>query len=270
MQTLMTIFMMLICVICLFAVIVITRDIISDSADRRLMRDAENAKIKLAMAQALAPAAPVAPAVEVKPEPVIEVKPEPVVETKPEPVVEVVEEVKEEPVVEEVKEEPVVEVVEEVKPEPVLEEVAVAQDDENAVKFSTSTISSLDDKYMSLSSEYKSYYDEVVRHANSKENVKVVKNDRYEEYKIGNTRLIRLLIKRGVVMAEFIFLDRNLKAYRDASDVKVKQAPTSMKIVSLAGVAAAKDGIDLVITQIAEEKEYKKQLARERRRKKAE
>lgn len=46
----------------------------------------------------------------------------------------------------------------------------------------------------------------------------------------------------------------------------MKPSATAVKVNEPAAVGVAKDGIDLVCQQIEEEKEYKKQLAREKRR----
>ena len=74
------------------------------------------------------------------------------------------------------------------------------------------------------------------------------------------------MIKRGEVVCEFIFIDKDFKNYANANNVKMKPSATTVKINEPAAVGVAKDGIDLVCQQIEEEKEYKKQLAREKRR----
>ena len=168
-------------------------------------------------------------------------------------------------------------------PTPVVEEVAAAapvetvcetvedeaEENANAVVFSQGTPATLEEKYLELSSELKGYYDEIVKYATVQEDSKRFKNARYEEYKVGKTRLVRLLINRGTVVCEFLLTNANFKNYISENKVTVKQAPTVLKVVDEATVQAAKDSIDIVVRTIAEEKEYKKQLARERRRQRA-
>ena len=98
------------------------------------------------------------------------------------------------------------------------------------------------------------------------EGSKRFKNTRYEEYKLGNARLVRMLIKRGVVHCEFILHNPDFKNYVNENKISVRQSATTMRIDSKETVAAAKNSIDIVVAAIAEEKEYKKQLARERRK----
>ena len=124
----------------------------------------------------------------------------------------------------------------------------------------------LEEKYLSLSSEARGWYDEIIKYASAVEGSKRLKNVRYEEYKVGNNRLVRLLIKRGIIHCEFILHNSDFKNYINKNKISVRQSATTMLIEDAVAVDAAKNSIDIVVTAIAEEKEYKKQLARERRR----
>jgi hypothetical protein len=230
MGTLISVFMVFACLMCLFAVMVIVREILLDGRASR--------------------------AKAVKTETVY-VEKEPVAET-----------VAEEKVVAEVvEEEPVVE-------EPVVEEVAAAEEipvaevveDDDTVRFAPKQSQTLEEKYLALSATERGYYDEIALYAAKKEEAKKYKNARYEEYKIGKTRLVRLLIKRGTVICEFMLQNADFKNYISENKVSVKHSATVMKIEDAEAVQAAKDSVDIVIQAIAEEKEYKKELARERRR----
>ena len=230
MGTLISVFMVFACLMCLFAVMVIVREILLDGRASR--------------------------AKAVKTETVY-VEKEPVAET-----------VAEEKVVAEVvEEEPVVE-------EPEVEEVAAAEEipvaevveDDDTVRFAPKQSQTLEEKYLALSATERGYYDEIALYAAKKEEAKKYKNARYEEYKIGKTRLVRLLIKRGTVICEFMLQNADFKNYISENKVSVKHSATVMKIEDAEAVQAAKDSVDIVIQAIAEEKEYKKELARERRR----
>ena len=134
------------------------------------------------------------------------------------------------------------------------------------VAFATSAKDTLDEKYAALSDEQKAFYDEIASYAIAKEDAKRFKNLRYEEIKIGKARLVRMLIKRNQVVCEFIMYNSNFKNYVNENKVAVKQAATVIKINDAASVQAAKDSMDIVINTINEEKEYKKQQAKERRK----
>ena len=223
MGTLISVFMVFACLMCLFAVMVIVREILLDGRASR--------------------------AKAVKTETVY-VEKEPVAET-----------VAEEKVVAEV-EEPVVEEVAAAEEIPVAEVV----EDDDTVRFAPKQSQTLEEKYLALSATERGYYEEIALYAAKKEEAKKYKNARYEEYKIGKTRLVRLLIKRGTVICEFMLQNADFKNYISENKVSVKHSATVMKIEDAEAVQAAKDSVDIVIQAIAEEKEYKKELARERRR----
>lgn len=247
-QTVIIVFMLFLCSLCLFAVLVIARDMIAESTAKRRKdfepEDPKQPKEQIIKEVTVIKEVPVKTETVVVEAPVTEVAP-PVEEKKPEPV--------SEPVIEEV-------------PEIIVaEESVLAPDDPNAVKFSTNQLT-MEEKYAMLSKEYKGYFDEIARHAMSKEGTKVNMSKNYYDYKVGLTRLVRMSIKRGEIVCEFIFIDRDFKNYASKADLKIKSTGSTIKVTEPAAVGVAKDGIDLVFTQLEEEREYKKQQAREKRR----
>lgn len=243
MEILFMVFMVVVSIMALFAVMVVFRDIVKEILVARRERDAEARSIvqeaERIVAEAAAKEAAVA-AVE-KPAPVLE---EPAVE---------------EPAVEEsAPEEPALE-------EPAAEEPA-AVEAEGTISFSMGQQQTLEEKYLALPSEQRGWYDEIIKYASAVEGSKRFKNVRYEEYKVGKNRLVRLLIKRGTINCEFILHNSDFKNYINENKISVRQSATTMLVESAATVDAVKSSIDIVVAAIAEEKEYKKKLARERRR----
>lgn len=226
MEILFMVFMVIVTIMALFAILVVLRDIVKEVLTSR--REREDAK-------------KAAKAAEVKPV-VAEPVAAPVVAPVAEPVV---------------VEEPVV-------TETVVEEVAVA-DDEGKVTFSAGQ-QTLDEKYLALPSEARGWYDEVIKYASAVDGSKRFKNARYEEYKVGKHRLVRLLIKRGVINCEFILQNSDFRNYVNENKISVSQSATTIRIDSAATVDVVKDSINIVVASINEEKEYKKQLAREKRK----
>ncbi len=137
------------------------------------------------------------------------------------------------------------------------------------VAFSTGS-KTLDEKYLELSAEYKGYYDDVVRCANTVEGSKRYKNAAYEEYKVGKNRLVRLKIRKDTVICEFVIPNLEFKNYISGNKVSVKQAPATIKVTDEASLAAVKDSIGIAVKAIEEEKTYKKEQAKLRRRQKRE
>ena len=266
-QAVVVVFMLFLCSLCLFAVIVIVRDIIHENGKIRRARDRAEIRERLDTVElaeliskvgeskkqeAPEPAAPAAA-------PVAEETP------KPEPIpVEEKAVVIEAPCIEGIIEpESVVELEAEVEENE--EGIIRVGDDENAVVFSRRTVT-LEEKYASLSSEFKRYFDEIIRHAKAKEGVREIKSANYYDYKNGSYKVLRINIKRGEIVCEFQFVDRDFLNYANASNVKMKQGSTSVKVGDASAVGAVKDGIDLVCSQIAEDREYKKNLSNQKRR----
>ena len=150
---------------------------------------------------------------------------------------------------------------------PAEESVANETADENAVSFSVSNVETLEEKYLALSPEYKKYYDEIVQYAFDQEGVKRIKNERYEEYKIRSTKLVRLTIRQGTVLAQFVLLNADFKNYIRENNVSVKPAPVVMKITSEESVQAAKNSIDIAIKAHKEQREDIRAQRNARRRK---
>ena len=241
-QAVVVVFMLFLCSLCLFAVVVIVRDMIYENAKTRRARAREDRDYERVL-KALEEAADKTPEA-------IPVVAQPVVVEAPEPTVVVVE----------APAAPVAPAEE----APALE---VPAEDDGAVAFSANILT-MEEKYATLSSEFKRYFDEIIKHALSKEGVKESKHNSSYDYKIGAYRVVRMMIKRGEIVCEFNFIDRDIIDYANASNVKMKQSATTIKVLEASAVGVAKDGIDLVCTQIAEDKEYKKELAREKRKEK--
>ena len=229
--------MVIVSTMSLFAVMVVFRDIVREILSSRKANAAPTVQYVAVPTPIPAPEAPVKE--ECVPEPKKE-EPAPVVE---EPT----------PAVEEPKEEPAA-------------EETVEEDGEGQVSFAKSQQQTLEERYFTLTPTQRGWYDEIIKYASAKEGSKRFKNLRYEEYKIGKNRLVRILIKRQVIHCEFILHNSDFKNYVNENKISVRQSATTMRIENAETVAAAKNSIDIVVAAIEEEKEYKKQQARERRK----
>ena len=263
MEIVFMVFMVIVSIMALFAVMVVFRDVVQEVLASRRERDKHSEAI-LAHAEriiareiaqeeskvaAIAAAAPVAAPVEETPAEVAPVE-EAAVEEAP---------VEETPVEEAPVEEAPVE-------EPAVEEAPAEENDEGKISFSAGQRQTLEEKYLALTSEQKGWYDAIIKYASNVEGSKRFKNARYEEYKIGANRIVRVLIKRGVIQCEFILHNSDFMNYINENKISVKQSATTMLVETAATVDAVKNSIDIVVAAIAEEKEYKKKLAREKRK----
>lgn len=121
-------------------------------------------------------------------------------------------------------------------------------------------------KYADLSTEDQARYDEIARYAAAVPQVKNVKSDRAEEFKLYTKRLVRLIIKRGAVMCEFTIPNEQFSKYVEDNKVSVKHATSVLKVTSEKDVAAAKDAIDIAVNAVMAERARRHEQELERRR----
>lgn len=204
------------------------------------------------------------PAEEAVEAPAEEVSEAPVEEAAAEPEPEVVEEVKPKKGKKAKKAEVVEEVVEEAATEAKATETVVAEAavteteeaaDENSVHFGESK--TITEQYEELSREQKSFFDELKETALTKPYAEMHVTKSYVTIKIEKQQLMKIVIKRGVTIAQFLLENEALKQYRQSnknkrgkSNVKVK--PTSVQVVDLYSLRAALDMIDLAYNELIE------------------
>ena len=297
MEILFMVFMVVVSIMALFAVMVVFRDVVGEvlqarrereSTDRSIIQHAERiiAEAEAAKAEAAKAPAPVAPApVEAPVQPVVKaveeapVAPAVVESVEAAPVEEVtveaapVEASVEAPVEEvtveaaPVEEAPAEEVTAEAAPiEEATEEADAEENANGTISFALGQQQTIDEKYYALPAEQRAWYDEIIKYATMVEGSKRFKNARYEEYKVGKNRIVRITIKRGVIQCEFILHNTDFKNYVNENKINIKQSATTMLVENAATVDAVKNSIDIVVASLAAEREYKKQLAREKRR----
>lgn len=138
--------------------------------------------------------------------------------------------------------------------------------DEQTSVFKKTHVETLEEKYLRLSEEQKVFYDEIVAYAAAVAGSRQIKNVRYEEYKYGDGRLVRVLIKRGIIICEYLIPNDNVKRHVTGNKVKVKTGPIMLTVSDKKSLQVAKDSIDIAKKIIDDEKAYKKEEARLRRR----
>lgn len=257
-QVMLIAFMFFLCALCLFAVIVIARDIVYESAKNRRDREKEDRLERLEAQERLKL---------YEAEPVIAHSEKPLDKPEETEKIEPMQEKADEAT--RVAKEKVEALVEVAATENVseAEEAETEEADEGAVSFNRVNLT-LEEKYATLSSEFKRFFDDIVRHAVAKDGVKEFKKSGSYDYKIGAYKVLKLNIKRGEIVCYFNFIDRDFNSYANESNVKIKQSATVVRVLEASAVGVVKDGVDLVCQQIAEDKERKRALANEKRREK--
>lgn len=154
------------------------------------------------------------------------------------------------------------------EPEPE-EPVEESAQDEVAITFAPSSRKTLSEMYAELPRVYRDFYDKIAKHAEQCEGVtRHIKNDNYEEWKIGSARLIRLKIKKGIIISEFNLQNSEMKEHIQESKVDVKQSATVVKLEDHDAVVFVIQSMDLVVKVLAEERARKKEERAKARREK--
>ena len=161
-------------------------------------------------------------------------------------------------------------------PQPVREqELAAAQpaadaDDADTVVLRRNETVPYDEAYLRLSKAQKGYVDEIIRYAESKDGVKKVVNDKSASVYLGKKLVVRILLKRGIVMARLTVQNNDFIAYTDSAGLNIKEKPVDVKIEEPEMVSALKDNIDITYRALyaerARREEEKKAMRREQRR----
>ncbi len=128
--------------------------------------------------------------------------------------------------------------------------------DKEVVQFKT--IKTVEELYAELSPEQQSFFDELKSKAMAKPHAVLSVTKNYENVKIGKRSIIKLLIRKGVTVAEFLLENDMLKEYRKNSankkgKSKIRIRPTVISITELATLKTALDMIDLAYEQIIED-----------------
>ncbi len=183
-------------------------------------------------------------------QPAEEAKPEPE-EPKQEPV-----EVVEEPKAKRAKTEPVEEETVAAQAEPAEPEVIYVQSDNGGVVFNESK--SITELYEELSNEQKSFFDELREEALAKPDTELSITKNYISVKLGKRNLLKLVIRRGVTVAEFMLENEALKQFRTESKNKkgkssIKVKPTLVQVMDLPSLKVAVDMINLAYKEMTEE-----------------
>lgn len=109
--------------------------------------------------------------------------------------------------------------------------------------------------YEELSAEQKSYFDELREEALTKPDSELSITRNFVSVKIGKRNLIKLLIKRGVTVAEFMLENEQLKQLRRSDKNKrgkstIKVKPTVVQVLDLPSLKVAVDMISLAYEEL--------------------
>lgn len=140
---------------------------------------------------------------------------------------------------------------------------------ENSIVFERAEIGkqTFTEKYEALSEESKTRYDEVVAYILSHSDCKKSVSSTAATFKCKTDKIARVVIKRGVVVLNFMLTNTELNRFvKEEGIKKIKISPVVVRLESDMDVVLAKQTIDITIENLHEEQLYRKEKNKERRR----
>ena len=123
------------------------------------------------------------------------------------------------------------------------------------------------EKYAALDPEMRNRYDEIVAYILGHENCKKIEAAQAVTFKCGTDKIMRAVIKRGVVVLNFMLANTDLNRFvREEGIKKIKINPVIIRLDSDIDVVLAKQTADITIENLREDQDYRKQRRKEMHR----
>ena len=123
------------------------------------------------------------------------------------------------------------------------------------------------DKYAALDPESRAYYDDVVSYILSHPDCRKSEASGAVTFKCKTDKIMRAVIKRGVVVLNFMLANTDLNRFvREEGIKKIKINPVIIRLDSDIDVVLAKQTADITIENLREDQDYRKQRRKEMRR----
>ncbi len=122
-------------------------------------------------------------------------------------------------------------------------------------------------KYAELSKEQRGYFDRIREYSAGKDDVKCIESKDYLTFKYGKDKLVRLRIRRSVVEAVFMLVGSAFKNTFSASDVKIRDAATIIRVENDQYLDVALKTVDMEYVALVEERARRIEERKARRRK---
>lgn len=123
------------------------------------------------------------------------------------------------------------------------------------------------DKYAALSPEARTRHDSIVAYILANPDCKKVEASNAVTFKCKTDKIVRVMIKRGVVILNFLLANTDLNRFVREEGIKaIKINPVVIKLETDSDLVLAKQTADITIENIREEQQYRKERNRELRR----
>lgn len=127
------------------------------------------------------------------------------------------------------------------------------------------------DKYETLTEEARKMYDELAQYILATPKSKVSRSSSAETFKVGTDKVLRAVIRREVVVLNFMLANSSLNRFVKEEGIKnIKINPVVIRLETAEDLALAKQTVDLTVENIKQEQQYRKLRKKELRQAKKE
>lgn len=127
------------------------------------------------------------------------------------------------------------------------------------------------DKYETLTEEARKMYDELAQYILATPKSKVSRSSSAETFKVGTDKVLRAVIRREVVVLNFMLANSSLNRFVKEEGIKnIKINPVVIRLETAEDLSLAKQTVDLTVENIKQEQQYRKLRKKELRQAKKE
>ena len=120
--------------------------------------------------------------------------------------------------------------------------------------------------YAALSPDEKRYVDDILAYAQKFEGAKLVTNGHAACVYYGKKQLVRILLRRGKIVARMQVQNNALAGYADENSLSLREKPVDVRVENAASVGYIKGILDINYSTFKEEREIKEAKKKEDRR----
>ena len=150
--------------------------------------------------------------------------------------------------------------------QPAAAETAATTVQEGEVVLRRNTAVPYPEAYAALSPDEKRYVDDILAYAQKFEGAKLVTNDNAACVYYGKKQLVRILLRRGKIVARMQVQNNALAGYADENSLSLREKPVDVRVENAASVGYIKGILDINYATFKEEREIKEVKKKEERR----
>ena len=150
--------------------------------------------------------------------------------------------------------------------QPAAAETAATTVQEGEVVLRRNTAVPYPEAYAALSPDEKRYVDDILAYAQKFEGAKLVANEHAACVYYGKKQLVRILLRRGKIVARMQVQNNALAGYADENSLSLREKPVDVREENASSVGYIKGILDINYATFKEEREIKEAKKKEERR----